>query len=153
MGASAVDYLVLSRPLMKNIINLKILPPNLDSKNAPITATFKSSFLKFRKGKVLHHSKTYKWGNQDAGLFLSLLNQKDTPEKLGKLRFDLDSSNNTNAIRKTVKQFNEIISGRGDKTLRIKKRGKVNKKTKNPWYSENCTLLREQFLRVSKTLI
>ena len=79
-------------------------------------------------------------------------NQKDTQERLGKLRFDLDSSSNTNAIQKTVKQFTEITSECGDKTLRIKKRGKVNKKPKKPWHSENCTLLRKQFTRVAKLL-
>ena len=63
MGASVVDYLVLSRSLMKNIINFKVLSPSFDSKHAPITATFKSSFIKFGKfgkGKVLNHPKTYK---------------------------------------------------------------------------------------------
>ena len=122
MGASVVEYLVLSRPLMKNVINFKVLPPNFDSKHAPITATFKSSFVKFGKGKVLNHPNTYKWDNQGAVLFHSLLNQKDTQEKLGKLRFDLESSSNTNAIQKTVKQFIYIISKCGDKDLRIKKR-------------------------------
>ena len=65
MGARLVDYLVLSRPLMKNI--------NFDFKHASITATFKSSFVKFGKRKVLSHSKTYKWDNQ--GAVLSLLTE------------------------------------------------------------------------------
>ena len=152
MGAIVVDYLVLSRPLMKNI-NFKVLPHQLwFQAYAPITATFKSSFVKFGKGKVLNHPNTYKWDNQGAVLFHSLLNQKDTQEKLGKLRFDLESSSNTNAIQKTVKQFTDIISECGDKTLRIKKRGKVNKKPKKPWYSKNCTLLRKQFTRIAKLL-
>ena len=57
---------------------------------------------------------TYKWDNQGAVLFHSLLNQKDTKEKLGELRFVLDKSSNTNGIQKAV------ISECGDKTLRIK---------------------------------
>ena len=118
---------------MKSIINFKVLPPIFDSKHAPITATLKSSFVKFGKGKVLNHPKIYNWDNRGAGLFHSLLNQKDTQEKLGKLRFDLGLSSNTNAIQNTVKKFTEIISECGDKTLGIKKRGKVNKKPKNPW--------------------
>ena len=92
---------------------------------------------------MLNHPNTYKWDNQGAVLFHSLLNQKDTQEKLGKLRFDLESSSNTNAIEKTVKQFTDIISECGDKALRFKKRGKVNKKPQKPWYSENCSLLRK----------
>ena len=52
MEASVVDCLVLIKPLMKNIINFKVLPPNLDSKHAPITANFKGSFVKFGKGKI-----------------------------------------------------------------------------------------------------
>ena len=94
-------------------------PPNFDSKHAPITATFKSSFVKFAKRKVLNSPKTYKWDNQGAVLFHCLLNQKDTQDKLGKLRFGLDSSSKTNAIQKAVKQFTESISECGDKTLRI----------------------------------
>ena len=152
MGASVVDYLVLSRSLTKNIIKFKVLPPSFDSKHAPVTATFISSFVKFGKGKVLNHSKTYEWDNQGAVLFHSLLNQNDTQEKLGKLRFDLDSSSNTNTIQKAVKQFTEIISECDDKTLRIKKRVKVNTKPKKLWYSENCTLLRKQFTRIAKLL-
>ena len=70
----------------------------------PITATFKRSFVKFGKGKVFSHPKTYKWDNQDVVLFHSLLSHKDT-QKLEKLRFDLDSSSNTNAIQKAVKQL------------------------------------------------
>ena len=99
----------------------------------------------------------HKWYDQRAVLFQSLLNQKDTQEKLGKLRFDLESSSNTNAIKKTV---TEIISECGDEALRIKKRSKMNKKPKKPWYSENCTLLRKQFTellgsfkRIQKNLI
>ena len=51
---------------------------------------------------MLNHPKTYKWDNRGAGLFHSLLSQKDTQEKLDKLRFDLGLSSNTNAIQNTV---------------------------------------------------
>ena len=74
MGVSVVDYVVLSKSLMKNIIKFKVLPTNFDSKYTLITATFKSSFVKFEKGKVLNHPKTYKWDNQGVVLFHSLLN-------------------------------------------------------------------------------
>ena len=155
MGEGVVHYLVLSRSLMKNVINFKVLPPNFDSKHTPINATFKSPFVKFRKEKVLNHPKTYKWDNQGAVLFHSLLNQKEFQEKLGKLRFDLESSSNTNAIQKTVKQITEIISECGDKILRIKRRGKENKKPQKPWYSDNRILLRrliQFFNRMTKLL-
>ena len=151
-GTSAADYLVLSRSLMKNIIMFKVLPPNFDSKHAPITATFKSSFVKFEKEKVRNHPKTYISNNQGPALFRSLLNERDTQERLGKLRSELGSSRNTNAIQKSVKQFIEIISESGDKTLRNNKRGKVNKKPRKPWYSENCSLLGKQFTRIAKLL-
>ena len=157
--ASVVDYLILSRSLMKNVINFKVLPINFDSKHAPISTTFKSSFVNFEKGKVLNHPKTYKWDNQGAVLLHSLLNQKDTQEKLGKLRFDLDSSSNTNVIQKAVKQFTEIVAECGDKTLRIKKRGKVNKKRKNLvivrtvlFLENNLPELLSFFKRTQKTL-
>ena len=152
-GGSVVDCLVLSRSLMKNVTKFKVLQPNFASKHAPITATFKSSFVKFEKWKGLNHPKTYKWDNQGAAfLFHSLLNQKDTQEKLRKLNFNLDSFSNTNAIEKAVKQLIEMISECGDKTLRIKNSGKVNKKPKKPWYSKNCNLLRKQFTRIAKPL-
>ena len=79
----------------------------ISSTNLPFQAYvnycyFQRFFFKFGKGKVLNHPKTYKWDNRGAGLFHSLLSQKDTQEKLDKLRFDLGLSSNTNAIRKTV---------------------------------------------------
>ena len=49
-GAIVVNYLVLSRSLVKNVINIKVLPPNFESKHAPITTIFKISFIKFGKG-------------------------------------------------------------------------------------------------------
>ena len=110
------------------------------------------NFEKEKGSAIQRHIYIYKWDNQGAVLFHSLRNQKDTQEKLGKLRFDLDSSSNTNTIQKAVKQFTEIISECGDKALRIKKRAKVNKKPKKSWYSENCTLLRKQFTRIAKLL-
>ena len=149
---SFMDYLVLSRSLMKNVIKFKVFLSSFDSKHAPITATFKSSFVKFGKGKVLNHPKTYKWDNQATFLFHSSPNQKSTQEKLGKLRFNSSSSSNRNAIQKAVKKFAEIISECGDQNLRIKERVKVNKKPKKPWCSENCTLLRKQFTRIAKLL-
>ena len=118
---SDADYLVLGRSLMKNIMKFKVLPANFDSKNAPITATFKSSFVKFGKAKVLNHSNTCKWDNQSAILFHSLQNHKFTQEKLRNMRFILDTSSNTNATQKAVKKLTEIISECGDKTLRIKR--------------------------------
>ena len=68
---------------------------------------------------MLKHPKACKWDNRAVVLFHSL---KDTQEELGKLRFDLELSSNTNAIQRTVKQFTEIISECGDKALRIKNR-------------------------------
>lgn len=41
-----MDYLVLSRTIMENVIKFEILPHNFDSKDAPITTTLKSSFVK-----------------------------------------------------------------------------------------------------------
>ena len=113
-----MDYLVLSRSLMKNVIKFKLFLSSFDSKHAPITATFKSSFVKFGKGKVLNHPKTYKWDNQATFLFHSSPNQKSTQEKLGKLRFNSSSSSNRNAIQKAVKKFAEIISECGDQNLK-----------------------------------
>ena len=87
----------------------KFLQPDFESKHAPITATFKSSFVEVGKGKMLSHPKTYKWDSPGAVLFHSLLNQKVTQEK-------------------------------------------ENKKPREPWYSEKCSLLRKQFTRIAKLL-
>ena len=91
-----MDYLILSRSLIENVIKFKVLPPSFHSNHSPVTATFKSSFVKF------------------AGFFFhSLLSQKDIREKLGKLRFYLNSSNNTNAIqilsKNSVKSHQSVV--------------------------------------------
>ena len=47
---SVVLYLGLSRSHAKNVIKFKVLPINFAFKHAPITATFKGSFVKYGKG-------------------------------------------------------------------------------------------------------
>ena len=88
-GASAVNLLVLNGSLVKNIVNLKVLPLNFDSNHAPITATFKSFLVKIGKGKAVNRRKTYKWNNQGAVLFHFLQNQKDTKVKKTRVWFRL----------------------------------------------------------------
>ena len=48
-GASVVDYLLTEIPLHKNVLDSKVLPPEFDSKHAPITTTFKISELRTEK--------------------------------------------------------------------------------------------------------
>ena len=118
---SVLDYLILSISLMKNIEKFKVLPPNFDFKNAPISATLRSYFVvKVGKWKVLNHPKKYKWNNQSAVLSHSLLSKVDTQEKLGKLRFD--SSSNTNAIQKAVKYSLIVYRSMAIKLLKLKRK-------------------------------
>ena len=55
---------------MKNVTDFKVLPLNFNSENAPITAIFKSSFVKAGKRKGLNHPNTYK-GNREV-LYVTL---------------------------------------------------------------------------------
>ena len=121
----------------------KFFHPNLISSMHKLKLFSRVLLLKLEKEKCLTIQIHIYGIKQGVVLFQSLLNQKDTQEKLGKLRFDLNSSNNTNEFQKTVKKFTEIISECANKTHRTKKRDKVNKKPEKPWYSENCTLLRK----------
>ena len=56
---------------MKSVTDFKVLPLNFNSENAPITAIFKSSFVK----AGLNHLNTYKGNNQGGVICHSLLNQ------------------------------------------------------------------------------
>ena len=53
-GASVVDYPLTEIPLHKNIQDFKVLPPEFDSKHAPITTTFKISELRTEKRKLFN---------------------------------------------------------------------------------------------------
>ena len=60
---------------MKSVTDFKVLPLNFNSENGPITAIFKSSFVKAWKRKGLNHLNTYKGNNQGGAMCHSLLNQ------------------------------------------------------------------------------
>ena len=75
-----MNYLVLSRLFVKNVTDYKDLPHKFNSKDAPITASLKSSFVKVGKGKVLNHPNAYKWDYQGAIICHSLLNPKNSGE-------------------------------------------------------------------------
>ena len=109
---------------------------------------------------MLNHPKTYKWDNRGAGLFHSLLSQKDTQEKLDKLRFDLGllatlmqfkrlSKNSLKSYQSVVTKLlelkREIRSIRNQKSLDIVELYSSEKK--------NLPELLSSFKRIKKTLI
>ena len=59
-GASVVDYLLAENSIHQKVENLKILPPEFDSKHAPITATFRIKTINNSIGKLLNPPKAYK---------------------------------------------------------------------------------------------
>ena len=67
MGASVVDFLVLSRSLMKNVINFKVFHPTLIPSMHQLLLVSRVLLLNLEKEK-----------SQGTVLFLCLLNQKDT---------------------------------------------------------------------------
>ena len=59
-GASIVDYLSVENSIHQKVDNLKILPPEFDSKYTPITATFRIKTINNSIGKLFHPPKAYK---------------------------------------------------------------------------------------------
>ena len=57
-GASAVDYLLVENSIHQRVESLKILSPDFDSKQTPITATFIIKTLNNSIGKLLNPPKT-----------------------------------------------------------------------------------------------
>ena len=56
-----VDNLLVGNNLHQKVENLKILPPEFDSKHTPITATFRIKIINKTIGKLLTTPKAYKW--------------------------------------------------------------------------------------------
>ena len=92
-GASVVDYLLTEILLHKNILDFKVLPPEFDSKHAPITTTFKISELRTEKRKLFNLPKAYKWDSQRGEIFQSLLNDNETKRQLEALCDQLKEKN------------------------------------------------------------
>ena len=72
-GASVIDYLLTENSIHQKVENLKILPPEFDSKHAPITATFSIKTINNSIGKLLNPPKAYKWDSQGSTIFSSLI--------------------------------------------------------------------------------
>ena len=72
-GASAVDYLLVENSIHQRVESLKILSPDFDSKQTPITATFIIKTLNNSIGKLLNPPKTCTWDSQDSIIFSSLI--------------------------------------------------------------------------------
>ena len=68
-GASVVESLLTEIPLHKNILDFKVLPPEFDSKHAPVTTTFKIFELRTEKRKLFNLPKAYKWDSQRGEIF------------------------------------------------------------------------------------
>ena len=57
-GASVVDYLLVENSIHQKVGNLKILPPEFESKHAPIAATFRIKTINNSIGKLLNPPKS-----------------------------------------------------------------------------------------------
>ena len=59
-GACVADYLLVENPIHQKVENLKILPPEFDSKHTPIIATFRIKTINITIGKLLNPPKEKK---------------------------------------------------------------------------------------------
>ena len=73
-GASAVNYLLVENPIHQKVENIKLLPPEFDSKHTPITATFRIKIINNTLRKLLNPPKDYKWDSQGSIIFSSVIN-------------------------------------------------------------------------------
>ena len=108
-GASVVDYPLTEIPLHKNIQDFKVLPPEFDSKHAPITTTFKISELRTEKRKLFNLPKAYKWDSQRGEIFQSLLNDNETKRQLEALCDQLKEKNRPVNIQDITKAFTKFL--------------------------------------------
>ena len=102
-GASVVDYLLVENSIHQKAENLKILPPEFDSKYAPITATFRIKATNNSIGKLLNPPKTYKWDSQGSTIFSSLITCKDSKMKIKALSETLERNKTVQNLEKAAK--------------------------------------------------
>ena len=67
-GPSLVDYLLVENTINQKVENLKILTPDFDSRNTPITATFRIKSINDTIGKLFNPPKAYSWHSQGSAI-------------------------------------------------------------------------------------
>ena len=151
-GTTVVDYLLVKNSIHQKVENLKILPPEFDSKHTPITAAFRIKIINNFIGKLLNSPKAYKWDSQDTTIFSSLINCKDSKMKMKTTSKALERNNSVQNLQKATKTFTEFITNCANKSLKLKRRYKKNKKHNKSWYNETCANLKKQFKQASSLL-
>ena len=129
---------------VKNILDFKVLPPEFDSKHAPITTTFKISELRTEKRKLFNLPKAYKWDSQRGEIFQSLLNDNETKRRLEVLCDQLKEKNKPGSIQDITKAFTKILTTCADKSLTLKRKKNTQKRHSKPWYNNSCSSQRKQ---------
>ena len=124
---------------VKNILDFKVLPPEFDSKHAPITTTFKISELRTEKRKLFNLPTVYKWDSQRGEIFQSLLNDNETKRWLEVLCDQLKEKNKPGNIQDITKAFTKILTTCADKSLTLKRKKNTQKRLSKPWYNNSCS--------------
>ena len=151
-GASVVDYFITENTLQEKVLAFKVLPPEFDSKHAPIAATIKTETSNKGKGKLLNPPKAYNWDSQCSKRFIDLMNQKESQIMLGNFSKSLKDYNTVENLQNVTKSFTQFMNNCADKSLKLKNRFKKNKKHNKPWYNESCIVKKRQFRQLAKSL-
>ena len=123
------------------------------TQNTPITASFGIKTINNPIGKLLNPPKAYKWDSQCSTTFSSLINCKDSKMKIKALSEVLERNKSVQNLQKATKVFtNSIITNCANKSLKLKRRYKTNKKSNKPGYDETCANLKKQFKQLVSLL-
>ena len=148
-AASVVDYLLVENSIHKKVENLKILLPEFNSKHTPITATFRIQTTNNSIGKLLNPTKAYKWDSQGATIFSSLINCKDSKMKMKTISEASERNKSIQNLEKATKTLTEFITNCANKSLKLKRQYKTNRKHNKSGYNETCANLKKQLKQAS----
>ena len=124
----------------------------LCNNHGPITVTFRIKTINNSIGKLLNPPKAYKWDSQGSTIFSSLINCKDSKMKIKALSETLERNKTVQNLEKAAKVFTEFITNCANRSLKLKRRCKTNKKHNKPWYNETCATLQKQFKQFASLL-
>ena len=155
-GCSTVDYIICDNSLISNITQMKILPPDFHSIHSPISVVLDCDrTLPHKEQPLSNHPPKLIWDPQKEETFVGLLKHPHTQEKINLLNSCINQPNVTKLnLDLAIKSLTDILMDNASKCMILAKRKKkVNKIKKKPWYGKECLELKKRLTNVSKLLM
>ena len=156
-GKSVVDYNIVSKQFLHNIIHFRVGDPNYLSDHnfleSVIRCELNDNITKVKKSPMRRMYDRFIWEMDSSVFFNEAINDNDTK---GMIRNFLENQYDENNTNIAVNDFTSILAQAGNKVLKLKhsKGLSPNKGSaiKYPWFDNNCYGLRQSLRQKGKQL-